>query len=77
MKSKFCLLIVLCAVMFSAYNCVISAKMERSVVDVVLTNVETFASAESGMHGRPLLQSVIGGGYKCANCIGTDCGAIC
>lgn len=78
MKNKLYLLLVLCTVSFSTYNFALSTKMEGSVVDIMLNGLESSASSdESGLHGRPLLQSVVDGGYKCANCVGDDCGAIC
>ena len=78
MKSKLYFLLVLCTISFSAYNFVLLTKMEKSVIEVTLNGLESSASSdESGWHGRPLLQSVLDGGYKCANCIGHDCGAVC
>lgn len=78
MKKKIYLLVVLGTISLSAYNVVLSAKMKGNIIDLTLSNIEAIAAEESSsMHGRPLLQSVIDGGYKCANCTGTDCGAIC
>lgn len=76
MKKIFKLVIVSVALV-SLYNMYASASLKSSVLDIVLTDVEAVASGESGSnHGRPLLQST-SGAYKCANCAGSDCGAIC
>jgi hypothetical protein len=45
-------------------------------IDIVLNAVEAHAQNESSMHGRPLLQNS-SGAYKCGNCTGSDCGAVC
>ncbi|MDR1203259.1 MAG: hypothetical protein LBL58_16740 [Tannerellaceae bacterium] len=45
-------------------------------MDVVLDAVEVHAQNESSMHGQPLLRNS-SGAYKCGNCTGSDCGAVC
>ena len=47
-------------------------------ISTTLKQIEVNASGESSeMHGRPLLQSVTTGKYKCATCTGNDCAATC
>jgi hypothetical protein len=76
MKIKSICLALFCAVTVSVYNIHVCYNMEKNASDVLLNAVEAVANGESSMHGRPLLQSS-SGAYKCANCSGNDCGAVC
>jgi hypothetical protein len=60
------------------FNINTALNVSSSVIDITLQTEEAAADSESGSsHGRPLLQNVSTGAYKCANCSGTDCGAVC
>lgn len=77
MKIKFYFLTFLVTISICVFNHV-NYSQEQKSLDLMLNNIESYAnSEEGGMHGRPLLQSVVDGGYKCGNCVGADCGAIC
>lgn len=67
---------LVCVMAVSAYNVYLSNESNNNFQDLVMENIDASATNESGMHGRPLLYSS-GYGYKCANCSGNDCGAVC
>lgn len=78
MKKKILFLVFVASVASSSYSVYRTSLLEKNLFDVTLNDVESLATNEGdGMHGRPLLQNIETGAYKCGNCIGDDCGAIC
>lgn len=76
MKKKFLFILAVGTLFASAYSVYICSQQEQ-VMDVMLENIDANARNESGgLHGRPLLYSP-NFGYKCGNCSGDDCGAVC
>lgn len=78
MKTKLKTIGLVCALLISAYNVYSSIQAQRTLDNLVLEDVEAIANEESGggMHGRALLYDS-DFGYKCGNCSGDDCGAVC
>lgn len=76
MKSKIRIYGVICVLLLSAYSVYSSIQADKVLNDLTLDNIEVMATPESSMHGRPLLYNS-DYGYKCGNCSGTDCGAVC
>lgn len=76
MKTKLKILGLVCVLGVSAYNVYSSIKTDEVLRNLMLENIEAVAGGESGMHGRPLLYNS-DFGYKCGNCNGDDCGAVC
>lgn len=76
MKKSIKIFGLICVIAVSAYNVYLSRENNGNIQDLVMENIDAFATNESGMHGRPLLYSS-SFGYKCANCSGDDCGAVC
>jgi hypothetical protein len=77
MKSKnvlYCFVVLFITVL-SATNLYINSRNNGIKIDTTLETIDVSA-ANSEMHGRPLLYNSILG-YKCENCSGTDCGAVC
>lgn len=76
MRKKILCVLFGATLFMSAYNVYVCSNKEQKL-DVCLENIDAKASNESGIHhGRPLLYAP-GFGYKCANCTGHDCGAVC
>jgi hypothetical protein len=77
MKSKkvVCVFAVLFITVLSTVNLYINGRNNEIKIDTALEILDVNAAANSE-HGRPLLyNSTLG--YKCENCSGTDCGAVC
>lgn len=74
MKTKLKILGLVCVLGVSAYTVYSSIKTDEVLRNLMLENIE--AVAESGMHGRPLLYNS-DFRYKCGNCNGDDCDAVC
>lgn len=77
MKRKMLKIVMLLVVAISLYNIFICSSMGKKSVSIILNDIEAVAADVSGInHGRLLLQST-SGYFKCANCTGTDCDAVC
>lgn len=65
-----------CVLAVSAYNVYLLNESDKNFQELIMENIDASATNESSMHGRPLLYNS-SYGYKCANCSGDDCGAVC
>lgn len=76
MKKIIKIFTLVCVLSVSAYSVYSSTESNSNLQDLVIENIDASATNESSMHGRPLLYNS-NLGYKCSNCSGDDCGAVC